>query len=57
MYKLRRVNFSFNNLKYLPKELFRIENITKLNLSSTALKRIDGITSEICNLTNLTTYI
>ena len=51
---LEEVNFSFNNLKYLPKELFRIENITKLNLSSTALKRIDGITSEICNLTNLT---
>ena len=46
---LEEVNFSFNNLKYLPKELFRIENITKLNLSSTALKRIDGITSERCS--------
>ena len=51
---LEEVNFSFNNLKYLPKELFSIKNISKLNLSSTALKRIHGIASEICNLTNLT---
>ena len=51
---LEEVNFSFNDLKYLPKELFSIKNISKLNLSSTALKRIHGIASEICNLTNLT---
>ena len=51
---LEEVKFSFNNLKYLPKELFSIKNISKLNLSSTALKRIHGIASEICNLTNLT---
>jgi LPXTG-motif cell wall-anchored protein len=51
---LKEVKFSFNNLTYLPKELFSIKNITRLDLSSTALKRIDGIASEISNLTNLT---
>ena len=51
---LEEVKLSCNNLIYLPKELFSIKNITKLDLRGTALKRIDGIVSEICNLTNLT---
>ena len=51
---LEEVKLSCNNLIYLPKELFSIKNITKLDLTGTALKRIDGIASEICNLTNLT---